>query len=248
MDTNRPLSTDGLQVIEVSKRFGGRQAVSHASFNVAQDEIVALIGPNGSGKTTLYNILTALERPDTGTILLDGQDITRLPGFGRARLGLSYLPQAPSVFRGLSVRDNLALVLEARIPDRALRAARLRALLEQFDLTGLAETMPVALSGGQLRRCEIARALASEPRYLLLDEPFAGLDPIRIAELSDMLAALARSRIGILVTDHNIRAVLAIADRVIVLASGTILGTGTPESVLVDAGLRSAFLPPDFAL
>ncbi len=248
MDSLASRAVTGLQVTDMSKRFDGREALSRVSFTLARGEIAALIGPNGSGKTTLYNILTALEQPDSGVIVLDGQDITRLPGFGRGRLGLGYLPQAPSVFRGLNVRDNLALVLEPRLPGRRQRAARLRTLLEQFELTELSEAMPSALSGGQVRRCEIARALASEPRYLLLDEPFVGLDPIRIADLSRMLVRLARSGIGILLTDHNIRAALAIADRVIVLSNGTILGHGSPESVLADAGLRSAFLAPDFAL
>lgn len=248
MDAHQPRPATGLQIIDISKRFGGRQALNRVSFDLAQGEIVALIGPNGSGKSTLYNILTALEQPDSGAIRLDGQDITGLPGFGRARLGLSYLPQALSVFRGLNVHDNLALVLEVRLPDRAQRAARLHALLDQFGLTGLAKAMPDALSGGQVRRCEIARALASEPRYLLLDEPFVGLDPIWIEDLAGLLVELARSGIGILVTDHNIRALLAIADRVVVLSSGTILGTGTPESVLADAGLRSAFMSPDYTL
>ncbi len=238
----------GVRALGISKRFRGRQALDKVSLNLSPGEIVALIGPNGSGKSTLYNILAALEYPDSGQISIDGRDITRLPGFGRARLGLSYLPQEPSVLRGLSVRDNLALVLETRETDPVLRSRKIDALLDRFSLREHAESLPANLSGGQQRRCEMARTLAGDPRYLLLDEPFAKLDPISIQALSAQMRELAGQGIGVLITDHNIRAILSIADRVFVLLNGVMLGNGSPERVMADAGLRSAILSPDFVL
>ena len=248
MDRLRHGQEAGVRLVAVSKRFRGRQALDGVSLDVTPGEIVALVGPNGSGKTTLYNILTALEYPDAGKVFFDGFDISGLPGFGRARLGLSYLPQEPSVLRGLTVRDNLAFVLETREKDPARRARKVDALLDSFALRDLADSMPAKLSGGQQRRCEMARTLASDPRYLLLDEPFSRLDPLRIAALSAELRGLASKGLGILITDHNIRAVFQIADRVFVLANGVMIGTGSPSAVLADAGLRSAILTPDFVL
>ena len=238
----------GLCALRISKRFRGRQVLDNVSLKMSPGEIVALIGPNGSGKSTFYNILTALEYPDSGQIRLEGRDITRLPGFGRARLGLSYLPQEPSVLRGLSVRDNLALVLETREPDPVLQSRRIESLLDRFSLREFADSLPTELSGGQRRRCELARTIAADPRFLLLDEPFSKLDPISIEALSAQIRELAGQGIGVLITDHNIRAILRIADRVFVLQNGVILGNGSPERVMADPGLRSAILSPDFVL
>jgi lipopolysaccharide export system ATP-binding protein len=239
----------GLRVDGVSKQFGRRKALDNVSLTVQPGEIVALLGPNGSGKSTLFNILTGIEQADRGAVLIDGIDVTALPAFGRARFGMAYLPQEPSSFRGLSVEDNLRLVIEGCEPDAQRRERRIADLLAMFELTGLATRKPAALSGGQRRRCEMARALASEPRYLLVDEPFAKLDPIHIAAFSDMMRRLSCGDTGIapgiLICDHNIRATLALAKRAVILVSGVMIASASSESILTDPRIRNAILSPD---
>jgi lipopolysaccharide export system ATP-binding protein len=249
MSVAAPAPAEGLRLVGVSKRYGARQALDGVSLTVHPGEIVALLGPNGSGKSTIYNILTGLERADRGQVLVDGVEVTDLPAFGRARLGISYLPQEPSSFRGLSVRDSLRLVLEWQVRDVTLREERVADLLRRFDLAGVADRKPAALSGGQRRRCETARALATKPRYLLVDEPFAKLDPIRIAALVSELRALVcgkgETAPGILITDHNIRAALGLAHRAVILVSGVVVATGAADRILDDPAIRNAILSPD---
>lgn len=238
-----------LSLVGVSKRFGRHQALNTVSLTLHPGEVVALLGVNGSGKSTLYNILTGLEKPDTGAVLLEGRDITALPAFGRARLGIRYLPQEPSLFRGLSLSDTLHLVLESHEPEARKREARVADLLHRFDLTEAANRKPASLSGGQQRRGEMACALATEPRFLLVDEPFAKLDPIRITQLASELRALTRHggarAPGILITDHNIRAALGMADRAVILASGVVIATGPAADILANPEARNAILSPD---
>lgn len=234
-----------LAAVGLSKRYLGFQAVSDASFTVSPGEVVSLMGPNGAGKSTLYRLLIGAEPPDSGRITLDGIDVTGLPPYARARFGLSYLPQEPSAFRGLSVADNIRLALENHEPDRAERARRLDALLSEMDLNDVRDRRPGTLSGGQRRRCEIARLLAVRPRYLLLDEPFTGLDPLSIAKVKDQVRTLAARGIGVLITDHNIPDTLSICDRTIVIAGGIILRDATPSAVLDDPALRALWLGPN---
>ncbi|MCB1404710.1 MAG: LPS export ABC transporter ATP-binding protein [Rhodobacteraceae bacterium] len=238
---------NALAAVGLSKRYRGFQAVADASFTVARGEIVSLMGPNGAGKTTLYRMLIGAEPPNGGRITLDGLDVTRLPTYARARCGLSYLPQDPSAFRGLSVADNIRLALENHEPDRAERAARLEILLEEMDLNGIRNHRPGQLSGGQRRRCEIARLLAVRPRYLLLDEPFTGLDPLSIGQVKEQIRTLAARGIGVLITDHNIHDTLSICDRTLVIAGGIILRDAAPAVVLDDPALRALWLGPEFA-
>ncbi len=239
---------EGLRLMGVSKRYGARQALDDVSLALFPGEIVALLGPNGSGKSTIYNILTGLEQADRGQVLVDGVAVTHLAAFGRARLGIGYLPQEPSGFRGLSLRDTLRLVLEGREPDAARRAQRVADLLRRFDLTEVADRRPAQLSGGQRRRAEIARTLATDPRYLLVDEPFTRLDPLRIAAISDQLRGLVQGvddrAPGILITDHNIRAALALAHRAVILISGVVIATGPADGILSDPAVRNAILSP----
>lgn len=230
----------------VSKRYGGCQAVSGISFELLPGQILSLMGPNGAGKTTTYRVLTGAEAPDSGSIHIDGLDVTRLPSFGRARCGLSYLPQAPSVFRGLSVAENIRLALENTQSDSAYIRTRTRQLLEEMDLQAVAAQKPGQLSGGQLRRCEIARLLATSPRYVLLDEPFAGLDPLAIGVVLTLIKGLAERGIGVLMTDHNIRETLAISDRVLVMTEGYLRADAAPDAVLCDPNLQGLWLGVDF--
>lgn len=238
----RALTATGL-----SKQYRAVQAVADASFSVSPGEIVSLMGPNGAGKTTLYRMLIGAEAPDHGRITLDGIDVTGLPAYARAQCGLSYLPQEPSAFRGLSVADNIRLALENHEPDRAERARRLSLLLSEFDLNDVSDRLPRQLSGGQRRRCEIARLLAVNPRYLLLDEPFSGLDPLSIAKVKEQVRMLAARGIGVLVTDHNIPDTLSISDRTIVLVGGVVLRDALPSAVIADTALRSVWLGQQMA-
>jgi lipopolysaccharide export system ATP-binding protein len=236
----------GLVLCDISKRYGGREAVSGLSFSLRPGQILSLMGPNGAGKTTTYRMLIGAERPDSGRIHIDGLDVTGLPSYGRARCGLSYLPQALSAFRGLSVADNIRLALENTQTDRAHQSARLHQLLGEMDLHAVAHQKPGQLSGGQLRRCEIARLLATNPRYVLLDEPFAGLDLLAIGLVQTLIKGLAAKGIGILITDHNIRETLAISDRVLVIAGGYLRADAAPDAILADPSLRGLWLGPDF--
>jgi lipopolysaccharide export system ATP-binding protein len=231
-----------LEAVGLSKRYRGLQAVSDVNLAVPPGQVVALMGPNGAGKSTIYRMLIGAVRPDRGRVLLDGLDLTDLPAYARARCGLSYLPQDPSAFRGLSVADNIRLALENHDPDPARRAARLEGLLAEMDLTALRDHKPGSLSGGQRRRCEIARLLAVEPGYLLLDEPFTGLDPLSIGQVQRQIRALADRGIGVLITDHNIHDTMALCDRIVVIANGIVMRDAPPGEIAQDPDLGAFWL------
>jgi lipopolysaccharide export system ATP-binding protein len=230
---------------------GGRVLVNHVSITLEPGEVVGLLGPNGAGKTTTFGLVTGLLRPDDGHVLLDGEDISQLPMPRRARLGIGYLPQEASVFRQLSVRDNLRLTLEQSGTPKPLRRQRLDTLIAEFHLDAFAQRRGYQLSGGERRRCEVARALAvgeAGPRYLLLDEPFAGVDPIAVADLQELIGGLRRRGMGVLITDHNVRETLAITDRAYILSEGAILASGPSAAVGHDPLVRSHYLGEGFRL
>ena len=243
-----PQTVGGLEVRSIAKAYDRRAVLHDVSLNVHQGEVVGLLGPNGAGKTTCFYSVMGLVKPDSGRIYLDGQDITELPMYRRAILGLGYLPQETSIFRGLSVEENIRAVLEVSEPDSTARAARLEQLLEEFGLTGLRESPAMALSGGERRRCEIARALAAEPSIMLLDEPFAGIGPISIADIRDLVKELKKRDIGVLITDHNVRETLDIVDRACIIYDGQVLFAGTPEALVADQEVRRLYLGESFAL
>jgi lipopolysaccharide export system ATP-binding protein len=209
---------------------------------------VGLLGPNGAGKTTIFYMITGLVASDSGTITLDGHDITHLPMYRRARLGIGYLPQEASIFRGLSVEDNIRAVLEVVIRDRRERERQLDALLEEFNISRLRKSPSIALSGGERRRCEIARALASQPSFMLLDEPFAGIDPIAVGDIQNLVRHLTSRGIGVLITDHNVRETLGLIDRAYIIHSGRVLTEGRPEEIVANADVRRLYLGEDFQL
>ena len=237
------LAVKGLQ-----KTYGGRTVVQDAALSVRAGEAVGLLGPNGAGKTTVFYMITGLIRPDGGRIELDGWDITHLPMYQRARLGVGYLPQEASIFRGLSVEDNIRAVLEIVEPDRARREDDLDALLHEFKIEHLRKSPSIALSGGERRRCEIARALASRPSFMLLDEPFAGIDPIAIGDLQSLVRHLTRRGIGVLITDHNVRETLGLIDRAYIIHSGRVLTEGRPDEIVADPDVRRVYLGDQFRL
>jgi len=210
--------------------------------------VVGLLGPNGAGKTTSFYSVMGLVRPDAGRIFLDGRDITNLPMYRRAILGLGYLPQETSIFRGLTVEQNILAVLEVDEPDRLAREARLEQLLGEFGLAHLRESPAMALSGGERRRCEIARSLAAEPSIMLLDEPFAGIDPISISDIRQLVMELKQRDIGVLITDHNVRETLDIVDRACIIYDGQVLFEGTPQALVADENVRRLYLGESFAL
>jgi len=233
----------------VQKAYGDRTVVNRVSLSVAQGEVVGLLGPNGAGKTTVFYMATGLERPDSGKVWLDETEITHLPVHQRARLGIGYLAQEPSVFRHLSVRDNLMLVLEQTQVPPHLRKRRLNELLHEFGLERVARTPGLQVSGGERRRTEIARALAvgmQGPQFLLLDEPFAGIDPIAVAELQRIVASLRERSMGILITDHNVRETLEITDRAYILRDGQVLAAGSPEELYANPLVRQYYLGEKF--
>jgi lipopolysaccharide export system ATP-binding protein len=211
-------------------------------------EAVGLLGPNGAGKTTLFYMIMGLVRPDAGRIELDGHDVTRLPMYRRARLGIGYLPQEASIFRGLDVEDNIRAVLEIVEPDRRKRAYELEAILGEFDLAHLRKVPGIALSGGERRRCEIARAIAGRPSFMLLDEPFAGIDPIAVGDIQDLVQHLTRRNIGVLITDHNVRETLSLIDRAYIIHGGRVLSEGRPDEIIANSDVRRAYLGEDFRL
>ena len=213
----------GLSIEGLRKSYGQRAVVRDVSLHVARGEAVGLLGPNGAGKTTLFYMVTGLVKPDSGRIVLDGHDVTRLPMYQRARLGLGYLPQEPSIFRGLIVEDNLRAVLEVVERDGKRREAKLEALLDEFDIARVRKSPSIALSGGERRRCEIARALASRPSFILLDEPFAGIDPIAVGDIQALVRQLTARGIGVLITDHNVRETLGLVDRATIIHDGVVL-------------------------
>lgn len=238
----------GLEVRSIAKSYDRRAVLHDVSLAVHRGEVVGLLGPNGAGKTTCFYSVMGLVKPDAGRIFLDGQDITNLPMYRRAILGLGYLPQETSIFRGLSVEQNILSVLEVSEPDKQERQRRLEKLLDEFGLTGLRDSSAMALSGGERRRCEIARALAADPTIMLLDEPFAGIDPISISDIRELVRELKQRGIGVLITDHNVRETLDIVDRACIIYDGQVLFQGTPEALVADSEVRRLYLGETFAL
>jgi lipopolysaccharide export system ATP-binding protein len=238
----------GLEVRSIAKAYDKRAVLHDVSLSVSRGEVVGLLGPNGAGKTTCFYSVMGLVKPDAGRILLDGNDITPLPMYRRAILGLGYLPQETSIFRGMTVEQNILAVLEVAEPDRGERQARLNKLLDEFGLTALRAAPAMALSGGERRRCEIARALAADPKIMLLDEPFAGIDPISIADIRDLVKELKGRDIGVLITDHNVRETLDIVDRACIIYDGQVLFQGTPEALVADRDVRRLYLGESFEL
>ncbi|MEM7683891.1 MAG: LPS export ABC transporter ATP-binding protein [Pseudomonadota bacterium] len=238
----------GLIVNGLGKSYRRRPVVRDVSMWLERGEVVGLLGPNGAGKTTCFYMVIGLIQADAGTISVDGTDISDLPMYRRARLGLGYLPQEASIFRGLSVEENIRAVLELSEPDRLERNRRLDGLLGEFSITHLRRTPAAALSGGERRRVEIARCLASNPSYVLLDEPFAGIDPIAVGEIRDLVGHLKDRGIGVLITDHNVRETLEIIDRAYILHDGHVLMDGTPDQVVEDANVRRVYLGEGFRI
>jgi lipopolysaccharide export system ATP-binding protein len=240
--------SSGLSVVSIAKSYDKRNVLSDVSLSVGRGEVVGLLGPNGAGKTTCFYSIMGLVKPDSGRIMLDGEDITGLPMYRRAILGLGYLPQETSIFRGLTVEQNIVAVLELSEPDKVERANRLEFLLDEFGLTRLRNAPSMALSGGERRRCEIARALAATPSIMLLDEPFAGIDPLSIADIRDLVKDLKQRQIGVLITDHNVRETLDIVDRACIIYDGRVLFAGSPQELVADENVRRLYLGESFSL
>jgi len=238
----------GLYAHELGKQFRKRPVLRGVSLSLQRGEAVGLLGPNGAGKTTCFYIITGLIRPDHGSIILDGTDVTDLPMYRRARLGIGYLPQEPSIFRGLTVEQNIRAVLEVVQPNREWRESRLNELLNEFSITHLRRASALALSGGERRRVEIARALASDPNFILLDEPLAGIDPIAVGDIRDLVSHLKDRGIGVLITDHNVRETLDIVDRAYILHEGEVLREGRPSEIVLDEAVRRVYLGERFSL
>jgi lipopolysaccharide export system ATP-binding protein len=239
---------EGLVAAYLAKSYSKRPVVREVSLTVRRGEAVGLLGPNGAGKTTVFYMITGLVAADKGTISLDGEDITHLPMYRRARMGVGYLPQENSIFRGLSVEDNIRAVLELTEPDRGKRESVLRGLLDEFSISHLRRSPAVALSGGERRRVEIARALAANPQFMLLDEPFAGIDPIAIHDIRLLVRQLTARGIGVLVTDHNVRETLELIDRALIIHEGKVLTEGTPHEIVNNADARKFYLGDGFSL
>jgi lipopolysaccharide export system ATP-binding protein len=238
----------GLSVVSIAKSYDKRVVLTDVSVSVGPGEVVGLLGPNGAGKTTCFYSVMGLVKPDSGRIMLDGDDITGLPMYRRAILGLGYLPQETSIFRGLSVEKNILTVLELAEPDKAARERRLDQLLDEFGLTRLRDAPAMALSGGERRRAEIARALAANPSIMLLDEPFAGIDPLSISDIRGLIVELKKRGIGVLITDHNVRETLDIVDRGYIIYDGRVLFAGSPEELVADENVRRLYLGESFQL
>ncbi|MBC7985830.1 MAG: LPS export ABC transporter ATP-binding protein [Sphingomonadaceae bacterium] len=240
------IPAQGLGVVSIAKTYDKRQVLSDVSLGVARGEVVGLLGPNGAGKTTCFYSVMGLVKPDSGRIMLDGEDITSLPMYRRAILGLGYLPQETSIFRGLNVEANISAVLELSEPNRAARAERLESLLDEFSIKHLRNEPAMALSGGERRRCEIARALAANPSVMLLDEPFAGIDPISISDIRELVHDLKNRNIGVLITDHNVRETLGIVDRACIIYDGRVLFQGSPDELVAHPEVRRLYLGEGF--
>jgi lipopolysaccharide export system ATP-binding protein len=234
--------------VNLGKSFRRRPVVKGVSLQVNRGEAVGLLGPNGAGKTTVFYMITGLLAADQGSIALDGEDITSLPMYQRARLGIGYLPQEASIFRGLTVQDNIRAVLELNEKDRGERERQLRGLLDEFSISHLRNSPAVVLSGGERRRVEIARALATNPEFLLLDEPFAGIDPIAISDIRGLVRQLTDRGIGVLVTDHNVRETLGLVDRALIIHEGQVLMEGDPRDIVDNADVRRLYLGEEFSL
>ena len=238
--------TLGLHVKNLGKKYKNKRVITDISLSLYKGEVVALLGPNGAGKTTTFYGIAGLVIPEEGTVLLNGKDVTFLPMYRRAKLGMGYLPQEASIFRGLSVQDNILSILELWEPSKSNQKQRLDALLQEFSISHLRTSSALSLSGGERRRVEIARCLASEPEYILLDEPFAGIDPVAVGEIRDIVSALKDRGIGVLITDHNVRETLKIVDRAYILNEGRLLKSGTPDEVIQDENVRRVYLGEDF--
>ena len=239
---------EGIVVSMLAKSYKRRPVVRNVTLNVRRGEAVGLLGPNGAGKTTVFYMITGLIAADQGTISLDGADITHLPMYQRARLGIGYLPQESSIFRGLTVEDNIRAVLVLVEPNKSRRESVLRELLDEFHITHIRHSPAVALSGGERRRVEIARALAANPKFMLLDEPFAGIDPIAIGDIRKLVRQLTARGIGVLITDHNVRETLDLIDRALIIHEGTVLAEGTPDEIVRNADVRRYYLGEEFSL
>ena len=239
-------ASSGLTISHIGKSYGRRPVLRDISMTLRRGEVVALLGPNGAGKTTCFYTVAGLVLPDSGSVFIDGVDATLLPMYRRAKLGIGYLPQEASIFRGMSVEDNIRAVLELSIKDREQRNHMLDELLAEFSITHLRRASAVSLSGGERRRVEIARCLAGQPHYVLLDEPFAGVDPIAVGEIRDLVSQLKNRGIGVLITDHNVRETLDIVDRAYILHDGKVLKSGTPAEVVEDINVRRVYLGEQF--
>ena len=238
----------GLMIDKIGKSYKSKVVLKDISLYVQQGEAVGLLGPNGAGKTTCFYCVTGLIKPDKGTITLHGVDITSFPMYQRARLGIGYLPQEASIFRGLTVEQNIMAVLEMTMENADEREARLDALLGEFSIAHLRTRSSKSLSGGERRRLEIARALASDPAFILLDEPLAGIDPIAVAEIRDLVAHLKHRGLGVLITDHNVRETLGIIDRAYILSDGVVIKEGTPDEIVADKKVRKSYLGEGFSI
>lgn len=236
-----------LSATAIVKSFKARTVVKGVSITVRKGESVGLLGPNGAGKTTVFYMITGLIKPDAGKVLIDGHDVTKLPMYRRARLGIGYLPQEASIFRGLTVEQNIRAVLEVTEPSRKERERQLDSLLDEFRITKLRKAPAIALSGGERRRLEIARAVASRPSYMLLDEPFAGIDPIAIGDIRALVRHLTRRGIGVLITDHNVRETLELIDRAYIIYDGKVLTEGTPQEIVANEDVRRVYLGDMFS-
>jgi len=236
----------GLQIINLRKSYRKKLVIRDVSLTLGRGEVVALLGPNGSGKTTCFYSIAGLVTPEGGKVIIDGRDVTTLPMYRRARLGIGYLPQEMSIFRGLSVEDNIMAILEIAVPEKRKRRERLEELLSEFSIEHLRRASALALSGGERRRVEIARCLAAGPKYVLLDEPFAGVDPIAVAEIRHLVADLKTRGIGVLITDHNVQETLQIVDRAYILHDGKVLMSGTTAEVIKDENVKRVYLGNSF--
>ncbi len=243
-----PDGDQGLVAAKLGKAYRKRPVLRDVSLTVRRGEVAALLGPNGAGKTTCFYAIAGLIPPDSGSVRVDGADVTYLPMYRRAKMGIGYLPQEASVFRGLSVADNIRAILEVAVPDAEKRAEMLDELLGEFSISHLARAPAIALSGGERRRVEIARCLASQPKYVLLDEPFAGVDPLAVSDIRKLVSQLKDRGIGVLITDHNVRETLEIVDRAYILHGGSVIMTGTPEEVVRDDNVRQVYLGESFRI
>ena len=240
--------SSGLRIVNLRKSYKKKVVIRDVSMTLDRGEVVALLGPNGSGKTTSFYTIAGLVYPEGGSVTIDGRVVTNLPMYRRAKLGIGYLPQEMSIFRGMNVQDNIASILDISVKDRQKRRERLEELLSEFSIEHLRSAPALALSGGERRRVEIARCLAADPKYLLLDEPFAGVDPISVGNIRHLVADLKKRGIGVLITDHNVRETLEIVDRAYILHDGQVLMSGTPEEVVENENVRRVYLGDNFKI
>jgi len=240
--------SSGLRIVNLRKSYKKKVVIRDVSMTLDRGEVIALLGPNGSGKTTSFYAIAGLVYPEGGSVTIDGRVVTNLPMYRRAKLGIGYLPQEMSIFRGMNVQDNIASILDISVKDRQKRRERLEELLSEFSIEHLRSAPALALSGGERRRVEIARCLAADPKYLLLDEPFAGVDPISVGDIRHLVADLKKRGIGVLITDHNVRETLEIVDRAYILHDGQVLMSGTPEEVVENENVRRVYLGDKFKI